>query len=57
MIVASSAAIGTKTIAGIRWEPEPDYDPDEMGNDSGFLDLLAFTVIMAIVLMAFGKLK
>lgn len=46
-----------KTIAGIKWEPEPDLDPEEMGSEGEFSDFTAFIILMAIVLAIFGKIK
>lgn len=51
------ALIHSNTIAGIKWEPEPDWDPEEIGSESGFSDFTAFIVLMAIVLVIFGKIK
>lgn len=51
------ALMHDKTIAGIKWEPEPDLDPEEIGSESGFSDFTAFIVLMAIVLVIFGKIK
>lgn len=51
-IAAPTALFASTTIAGTRWEPEPDFDDGE-----GIPDWLAFIFLLIVVLMVFGKFK
>ena len=56
-LVYPIATIQTVTYAGIRWEPEPDDDYDGEGGSGGLPDWAAYLVLMAVILMIFGKIK
>ena len=52
-LVYPVATIQTVTYAGIRWEPDYDYDDD----GDGLPDWATYLVLMFAILMIFGKIK